>query len=213
MLAEPQPCALQSIPHAKYGKKPIDNASFFNFLHKLWPNLAQILAQDHTHLTFFTGLQWNMLEEWININNFNCNPVVLKKIDKTSKNYYFGANLLFLWYGVQMTEFFVILDHFCPFTPPPPNNPENQNFGKMKKHLEILYFTYLSSKWHSHAWFLRYGCDRQNFLSFWAIFYPFTPLKPPKNEKYTWRYYHFTQVHQKSWSYAILFLRYSMWWT
>ena len=48
-------------------------------------------------------------------------------------------------YGAQQTEFFLILDHFCPFTPPHPttprplppprqsNNPENQNFEKMKK--------------------------------------------------------------------------------
>ena len=46
-------------------------------------------------------------------------------------------------YGAQQTEFFLILDHFLPFyTPspnhphPPPrqsNNPENQNFEKMKK--------------------------------------------------------------------------------
>ena len=32
-----------------------------------------------------------------------------------------------------------------------------------------------------------------------------------KTEKITWRYYHFTIVRQKSWSYAILFLRYGVW--
>ena len=63
--------------------------------------------------------------------------------------------------------------------------------------------------------------DRQNFLSFWTIFPPFTSLPSPplttqkskcwKNEKYIWRY-HFKQVHQKSWSYAALFLRYNAWW-
>ena len=37
----------------------------------------------------------------------------------------------FLRYGVQQTEFFVILDHFLPFYPP--MDPENQNFEKMKK--------------------------------------------------------------------------------
>ena len=31
----------------------------------------------------------------------------------------------------RATEFFVILDYFLPFNPP--NNPENQNFQKMKK--------------------------------------------------------------------------------
>ena len=30
-------------------------------------------------------------------------------------------------------NFFSFWTIFCPFTPPPPNNPENQNFEKMKK--------------------------------------------------------------------------------
>ena len=40
-------------------------------------------------------------------------------------------DIWFLRYGVQRTEFFVILDCFLPFYPP--NNPKNQNFEKMKK--------------------------------------------------------------------------------
>ena len=44
----------------------------------------------------------------------------------------------FLSYGVQRTEHFVILDHFLPFYPL--NNPKNENFEKMKKHLEMLLF-------------------------------------------------------------------------
>ena len=48
-------------------------------------------------------------------------------------------------------------------------------------------------------------------------FLPFHPTNNSKNQnlekmkKNSWRYYHFTQVHQKSWSYAILFLRYCTW--
>ena len=59
----------------------------------------------------------------------------------------------------NVTEFFVILDHFLPF------------------------------------------------------YHPKTPKKSKfwKNLKKPWRYYHFTQVYQKWWSYAILFLRYDMW--
>ena len=33
----------------------------------------------------------------------------------------------------RQTEFFVILGHFLPFTPPPPDNLKNQNFEKLKK--------------------------------------------------------------------------------
>ena len=54
------------------------------------------------------------------------------------------------------------------------------------------------------------------YFSFWVIFYPLPPWQPKKskfrkNEKKSWRYNHFTIVYQKSWSYAILFLRYSVW--
>ena len=57
---------------------------FFTTLDLIW---TQILLVDHTHLNFFfAGFQWNMLEDLININNFNWNPIDLKKIAKTSKN-------------------------------------------------------------------------------------------------------------------------------
>ena len=42
------------------------------------------------------------------------------------------------WDMAYNTEFFVLLDCFLPFNPP--NNPENQNFEKMKKCLKILPF-------------------------------------------------------------------------
>ena len=59
--------------------------------------------------------------------------------------------------------------------------------------------------------------DRQNFLSLSAIFWTFTPSRNPKIQNFEQmkkthqRYYHFTPAYQKSWSYAILFLRYDMW--
>ena len=49
----------------------------------------------------------------------------------------YGYDVWLLKYEAQQTEFFVILDGSLPFYPP--NNPENQNFEKMKnKSLEIL---------------------------------------------------------------------------
>ena len=61
------------------------------------------------------------------------------------------------------------------------------------------------------SWNIR--CDKQNFLSFWTVFCPFTPLrtlkiKLCKNEKNTWRYYHFTYVYHKWQSYDVWFLIY-----
>ena len=61
------------------------------------------------------------------------------------------------------------------------------------------------------SWDIRHG--RQSFLSFWAMFCPLTLLttceiKIIKNEKNTWRYYRFTLVSHKWWSYVVWFLRY-----
>ena len=57
--------------------------------------------------------------------------------------------------------------------------------------------------------------DRQNFLSFWAIFCPFLPLTTQKmkimkkrKKKNTWRNDHFTLVHHKWQSYDVWFLGY-----
>ena len=172
----------------------------------------------------------------------------------------------FLRYGVQQKQFFVILDHFLLFYLP--MDPESQNFEKMKKipegiiilqtkmtviwcmvpqiwsamnrifcHFGLLlpfyplttwkikilknekntwryyHFTHVYHKWQSYdVWFLRYEAWRTEFfiLDCFLPFYLQTTWKINilKNWKNTWRYHHFTQVYQKSWSYAILFLRY-----
>ena len=46
------------------------------------------------------------------------------------------------------------------------------------------------------------------YFSFWAIFFPFTPLTTQKiyfflKEKDTWRYHHFTYVYEKLWLHDI----------
>ena len=68
-------------------------------------------------------------------------------------------------------NFFLLRTFFFVYLPP--NNPENQNFEKWKKRVEIS-FTQVYHKWQSYdAWFLRY-------LSFWVIFCSFTPLTTQK---------------------------------
>ena len=72
---------------------------------------------------------------------------------------------------------------------------------------------------HDHRlyWSWDMAHDRYNYyFTFRLISHPFTPLtaqkiKFQKNEKNAWRCDHFTQVYQKSWSYAVLVLRYGMW--
>ena len=88
------------------------------------------------------------------------------------------------------------------------------------------HFTYVYKKPQSCETHFQRHEVRQNFLSFWDIFSRYFPLPlPPNNpekqnfeknfktiKKRTWRHHHFKQLHLKSWSYAILFLRYGMCW-
>ena len=78
-------------------------------------------------------------------------------------------------YRVSQTYFL----SFFPFTHPPhpPNNPPNQDSEKMKKASGDVTILHICTKNHNH---MRYSSwdtewDRQ-FLSFWAIFFPFNPL-------------------------------------
>ena len=73
-------------------------------------------------------------------------------------------------------NFFLILDHFLPFYPPflPTNNSENQNFEKMKKKPwpGMIIISHKCSINENHMMYDSWNMnrDRQNFLSFWAIF-------------------------------------------
>ena len=128
------------------------------------------------------------------------------------------------------------MDYFSPFTPL--TTPENQNPNKMKKTPRDIIILHRCTKNHCHMLYCSWDivCDGCNcYFSFWAIFWPFTSLtawkkkiskkmKKQKQKKQkkkteknttasttiTWRYHHFTQVYQKSWSYSTLFLRYML---
>ena len=80
----------------------------------------------------------------------------------------------FLSYRVRWTEFFVILDYFFHFYPP--NNPENQNFEKIKKLLRDIIILHRCNINDNHMMYDSWDtkCNWQNFLSFWTIFCPFT---------------------------------------
>ena len=66
---------------------------------------------------------------------------------------------------------------FCPY---PSNNPENQNFEKMKeKKSGDIFLLHVCTINESHSvWFLM-ECNRHNYSSFWAIYCLFTPILLP----------------------------------
>ena len=99
-----------------------------------------------------------------------------------------------------------------------PMDPENLNFEKMKKTPEDIIILQMYTINGSHMMYVSWNMEsnRQNFSSFWTIFYTFTPLTHPKNQNFEkikkniWRYYHFTQVYHKWQSYGVWFLRYGV---
>ena len=78
----------------------------------------------------------------------------------------------------EKNRIFCYFGQFYAFLPPH-NNPENQNYKKIKKKCAI-------NKDHNHlmyrSWHIR--CNRPNFLSFWVIFCPFTSNHHPKNQNF-----------------------------
>ena len=86
------------------------------------------------------------------------------------------------WDMEDNTEFFVIFAHFSTFYPT--NNPENQNFEKMKKNIWRYHqFTLAYNKWGSYdVWLLRFRVLQRDFFffAFWAIFCPFSHLTTQK---------------------------------
>ena len=73
----------------------------------------------------------------------------------------------FLRYGVRQF-FLVIFGHFLPLFSPLPNNPENQNFEKMKKASGDVIILNLCNKKHNQMMYAYSDmeCERYKFLSF-----------------------------------------------
>ena len=81
----------------------------------------------------------------------------------------------FLRYGMQRTESFAFLERFLLFHSP---NPENKNFEKIKITPGDVIILHMCTINNNHK--MCGSCDiegnKHNSLSFWTIFYPFTPL-------------------------------------
>ena len=114
----------------------------------------------------------------------------------------------FLRYKVWQTEFFVIWVIFCPLL----TTRKIKILKKWKKIWRYYHFTLEYHKRHHMKYAsLDMECNRQFFLSFWAITLLMTQkLKFAKNIKKSWRYYLFTHVYYKLRSYDGWFLRYKV---
>ena len=102
-------------------------------------------------------------------------------------------------YEIQLLRYEVRLNSlsfwaiFLPFSSPPlpTNNPENQNFEKMRKAFGDVIILNLYKKKHNHMTYAkkktitRYGVRQTQFLSFQVIFCSFAPLLTLKIK--TWK--------------------------
>ena len=171
----------------------------------------------------------NFLSFWTNFcpfTPFSTQKIkILKKWKNTCRYYHFthvyhkwqSHDLRFLKYGAWQI-FLSFRTIYCTFTPL--TTQKIKILKKWKNNLKMRYyhFTHKYYKQQSYdVWFLRYGAWQIQFFVILECFLPFTPLTAQKTKinkkwkKNTMRYHHFTQVYQKSWSYAILFLRYGAW--
>ena len=118
-----------------------------------------------------------------------------------------ATDRIFCHYGV----FFALL---------PPYAPRKSKFWKKKQtnKLEDIVILQMFTINDSHmiCGFSDIECNRQNVFVILDRFLPFYPPNNPKNRNFEklkrvpLEYHHFTQVYQKSWSYAILLLRYGV---
>ena len=111
----------------------------------------------------------------------------------------------FLKYKVWQTEIFALSA---------PWQPGKSKLWKNKKTPGDTIILHICTINDNHmmygSWDMKH--DGQNCFSFWTIFCPFIPLTTQKskfwkNEKNTWRYYHFTHLHHKRQSHDARFLR------
>ena len=122
---------------------------------------------------------------------------------------------MIIWYTVpviwHMTD--VVIFNFGLFfaLSPPLTLPKNENFKKMKKNLEISSFYISLPKimiiWNTvpEIWHMT-DVIIFHFGLFFALLQS-KKIKISKKWKNSWRYYHFTYVHQKLWLDGVQFLR------
>ena len=119
-------------------------------------------------------------------------------------------------------NFFVILGDFFPFYSPNSLKNENINYNNKKKEKKAagdIIILHKCNKNRDHLLYCSWDMahDGCNFYFHFGLYFSLLLPWQPKNENFkkmrknSWRYHHLTQVYQKSWSHAFLFMRYDTW--
>ena len=174
----------QKINILKKWKKHLEMSSFFKCVPKItiiWCMLSEIWSTTDNFLSFWTIFcPFTPL-----LTPKNKTPAKCKKNIEILSSSTCVPWMKIIWCMVleikDTTELFC---HFGPFFDPP-NNPKNQNFYKKKSMPENIIILYLCAindvRMMYGSWNME--CERQNFLSFWNIFCPLTPLTTQKTKK------------------------------
>ena len=138
----------------------------------------QILVMLGHFLCPFTPLKTQIIQFWKNEKNCQRYHHFTRVYQKS-----YSYDVRFQRYGVIQTEFFVILGNFLPFYPP--NDPENQNFEKMKKMPGdiILSYIHVYHKLRYDICFLKYKTQQTEFFVILGDFWPFHPSDNPNKSK------------------------------
>ena len=78
---------------------------------------------------------------------------------------------------------FGLFSSLCTFLP---YNPKNQNFEKMKKLPRDMIILHMCTINDNHMMYGSWDMEhnRQNFFSFWTVFWPFYPHNNPENQNF-----------------------------
>ena len=146
--------------------------------------LSEIWSVTNNFLSFwtivcpYTSLLTPKVKIWKNCKKIRGRIILLHKFTLNEGHMMYGS-----WDIRHNGQFFVILGHFLPFDAP---NPKNQNFEKIKKMKKKkkpgdIIILLLCTTNDNHMMYCSWDMerDRLNFLSFWMIFCPFSPVTTP----------------------------------
>ena len=147
--------------------------------YNLWCMVPEIQTKSFCHFgSFFALLPPPLMILNIKILKKMAGYIILLHVHAYHK--WRSYDIWFLKYKVWQTEMFDILGHFLPLQPI--GNLENQNFIIEKKAPRDIIILHICTINDNH---MMYGSwdkehNRHNFLSFWTVFCPFTPLTTRK---------------------------------
>ena len=150
-----------------------------NYLKNCWSGLIKKIILIFTTLHFLKKIKKNTCR--YHYQNSNLNKKKWKKLSGDILLYihvyhkWRSYDIWLLKYKVQQTEIVVILGHFLPFQTPDNLEKKNFKFKKIPGDIIILHICTINKNHLMYgSWDIEH--NRENFLSFWTGFCPFTSL-------------------------------------